>query len=148
MMAPASKSSPLLLAVAAALALAAALASEGFAAVTARLNAALRTRTALALLAFLAFAAASIFWAHNGRASMSQVAQLGVVTLAGASLAILAPAVAPRRRAILFAAGIAIAAAIMAVDLMSGLWFRNLTGGRDLPYAYNRGLVTLTLLLW
>ncbi|MGL4240192.1 MAG: O-antigen ligase family protein, partial [Beijerinckiaceae bacterium] len=37
---------------------------------------------------------------------------------------------------------------IMAADLMSGLWFRNLTGGRDLPYAYNRGLVTLTLLLW
>jgi exopolysaccharide production protein ExoQ len=113
-----------------------------------RIGEAARRPAGLALLATFAFMAASIAWAHDPRASLQHFAQFAGAAAAGAALALLLPDLAPRRRAALFVAGIVIAAAVIAIDLISGLAFRNLTGGRALPYAYNRGLVTLTLLVW
>jgi hypothetical protein len=145
---PASKSSPLLLGLAALAATAAAAASVGVDATLRRLGAAaLRPAGLLVLLAVL-LAAASAARAHDAASSLRQLSQILPVVLAGGALVVLFPAVAPRRRAFVFAMGVVGAAAMITIDLASGLWFRNLTGGRDLPYAYNRGLVTLTLLVW
>jgi exopolysaccharide production protein ExoQ len=39
-------------------------------------------------------------------------------------------------------------ASVIYADLSAGMVLRRVTGGRDLIFAYNRGLVTLTLLIW
>jgi O-antigen ligase len=146
-MAPATKSSPLLLGIAAGFALVAAMLRDTVN-IAHRLRAWLGSWAGLAVLALLAIAAIGIPTAHAPRSSIAQFAQFGVVIAMGGVLALTLPAVAPRRRAIIFGLGIAAAAAIILADLSSGLWLRAVTGGRETTYTYNRGLVTLTVLLW
>lgn len=148
MMAPATKSSPLFLAVAAALALMAVVVSRGFGRVLAEAASALRTPAGLTASALLAFMGVSVMFAHAPRASAQQFGQFAAVVLAGLVLSLALPHVAPRRRALLFAGGVIVAAALMLADLKGGLWLRELTGGRVTTYTYNRGLVTLAVLVW
>jgi O-antigen ligase len=148
MMVPASKSSPLALGIAALFALFASVSFAGARDAASRIGAALLSPFGIALLLAAALMLASATSAHAPGASLRQVGQLGLVVASGAVLALLLPPVAPRRRAVLFAGSIALAGIVMAVDLSNDLWLRRLTGGRDLPFAYNRGFVTLTLLIW
>jgi hypothetical protein len=145
---PASKSSPLLLVLAAVATFAAAASLNGVAPTLRRLVHPLAQPAGLLTALALALAAVSITWAHDPKSSLRQLGQFLPVLLAGAVLVVLFPRIAPRKRALVFAVGIAGTAALIAVDLANGLWLRTLTGGRDLSYAYNRGLVTLALLVW
>ncbi len=147
MMAPATKSSPLLLAMAASLAVIAAVQREA-ADILHRLKTWLGSWAGLAILALLAFAAIGIPAAHAPGSSTGQLLQFLAVMAAGVALALTLPDVAPRRRAMIFGLGLAAAAAIILADLSFGLRLRAITGGREASYAYNRGLVTLTVLLW
>ncbi len=148
MLAPATKSSPLFVGIAATLAFAASLSATGPAALGRRLRSGLLSLPGLAVGAMLGWMAFSISWAHAPNGSLAQFAQFGGVVLCAVALALCLPAAAPRRRAALMALGLAGAAALMAADLKTGLWLRSLTGGRETTYTYNRGLVTLALLLW
>jgi exopolysaccharide production protein ExoQ len=148
MMAPATKSSPLFLAVAAALASAALGALIGLSALAERLRKALMQPASVTALLLLALVIGGIPFAHAPRASLLQFAQFAGVAVSGLLLAACLPDVAPRKRALLFAGGFIAAAALMAADLNTGLWLRSLTGGRETTYTYNRGLVTLVLLAW
>jgi exopolysaccharide production protein ExoQ len=148
MLAPASKSSPLFLTIAAALSFAAVLVAQGQAGLARMLRDMLRTPEGLAGTVLLAFMLATVLAAHNPAASLSQFGQFAIVIAAGAVLGLCLPSVVLRRRALLFAAGILLTAATVYIDLSNGMWLRSLTGGREMTYAYNRALVTLTVLIW
>jgi O-antigen ligase len=148
MLAPATKSSPLFLAIAAVLSVAAVWTEWGGGALVERFRTAALSWGGGACLALLALMAATIPLAHDPAASLHQFVQLLAVAVAGFALSLCFPDIAPRRRAVLFAAGIVLTAAIIFADLVSGLWLRGVTGGRETAYTYNRGAVTLTLLIW
>jgi O-antigen ligase len=148
LMAPSTKSSPLVLGIAAGLALSACAAAGLLGSVRASAARALASPPGIAALLLLGLMAASIPFAHAPSASASQFGQFALVIAIGAVLAVTFPEIAPRRRAILFATGACLTAALIIIDLKTGLWFRTLTGGRVQTYAYNRGLVTLAVLLW
>jgi O-antigen ligase len=147
LMAPASKSSPLLLFIAACLALSAAVQRDGDL-LLAKLRAHLRSPTGLVVIVFTAMVALGVPFAHAPRMSALLLAQFATVAVSGYALALAFPLAAPRRRALIFGLGAAAAAAIIYADLVAGLWLRTVTGGRATTYTYNRGLVTLTVLLW
>jgi exopolysaccharide production protein ExoQ len=148
LMAPATKSSPVVLGAAAALALASCLTGGSAALLRATVARTLASPFAIAALVLVAFMGASIPFAHAPAASANQYVQLLSVLGAGAVLAAVFPLVAPPQRAILFTFGAVLTAAVIFIDLKSGLWLRNLTGGRTMTYSYNRGLVTLAILIW
>jgi len=146
LMTPASKSSPLLLVIAACLALAAAVVAEGEASVASRARAAAHSLAGLATLALCSLMAVSILWSHDRTASIHMFAGFAATLAAGAALLLAFPAVADRRRVIWWPLAAAVTAGIIIADLWSGLAFRDLFGARALSYAYNRALVTLVLL--
>jgi exopolysaccharide production protein ExoQ len=148
LMAPASKSSPLLLGIAAALALAAAI-SNGDLTLAKRVLASWAAHPA-ALISFLliAFMAVSVFWAHDRVSSLNQLLQFLIPLLCGLALAIAFPGVAPRNRALFWAGAIFLTALIVVIDILTGLHLRKLTGGRVTEFSYNRAIVTLMLIAW
>jgi O-antigen ligase len=149
MMAPASKSSPLLLAMAAMLAFAAVLLSpperEGL---QARLACWGSSSVAQAGIALGALMAASILWAHDPGSSAQQFLQFAVTVLSALALCALFPPVADRRRLIWWLLAAALTAAVVILDIKTGLNLRKITGGRETDYSYNRAIVTLVVLLW
>lgn len=147
-MVPSSKSSPLLLGIAAALAFAACAAAGSLRLAGIRAAIALASPFGITALLLLGLMVAGIPFAHAPATSAEQFAQFAAVIGIGAVLALLFPEIAPRRRAILFTAGALLSAALIYVDLKTGLWLRTITGGRVQTYSYNRGLVTLVVLVW
>lgn len=152
-LAPASKSSPLLLAIATALAVAARLSdrksapSKSSVAVS-PYEAWKNDPAAWAGFLLIALMAASVFWAHNSFASLNQFVQFLIPLLCGLILALLFPRIAPRNRTPYWAAALFLTALIIAGDILAGLPLRKLTGGRATDYSYNRAIVTMMLLLW
>jgi exopolysaccharide production protein ExoQ len=145
---PATKSSALSLSVAAAFSVVAAIAGGAWRHIAGSAVRAALSPLGITALLLLAFMAASIPFAHAPGASAGQYLQFTVVIAAGAVLGIAFPAVAPRRRAFLFALGANLTAVLIYADLKTGLWLRTMTGGRVQTFTYNRGLVTLTVLIW
>ena len=146
-MAPASKSSPLLLAVAAALAMASALFTRGAADLLREARSALATPAGLVSLALLALMAVSIGWAHDRASSFRMFLGFAVPLMSGALLLLTFPSTADRRRVLWWPLAASLAAGLVIADLWSGLLLRNLLGARAVTFAYNRTLVTLVVLL-
>jgi exopolysaccharide production protein ExoQ len=148
LMAPASKSSPLLLGIATALALAAAISNGDLAREKSVLPAFTAHPAALISFLLIAFMAASVFWAHDRASSLSQLAQFLIPLLCGLALAVCFPGIAPRNRAVLWAGAIGLTALVIVLDIRTGLTLRKIIGGRATDFSYNRAIVTLMLLLW
>jgi exopolysaccharide production protein ExoQ len=149
MMAPASKSSPLFLAIAAVLALGAAfMAASDDGGLRPRLSGWARSPATWAGAALAALMAISVSWAHNPAASAQQFAQFAVTALGALVLCAAFPLVADRRRLVCWLLAAALTAAIVIIDLKTGLNLRKITGGRETDYSYNRAIVTLVVLLW
>ena len=148
LMAPASKSSPLLLAIATVLSVIA-LWRRGLAwPVIDHAVGAARAPGAILSIGLLALMAVSILWAHDRVSSANQFVRFILPVMFAVVLALAFPVIADRRRTAWWLAGAAIAALIMAIDIRTGLTLRKLTGGRATDYSYNRGLVTLVVLAW
>ncbi len=148
MMAPAGKSSPLFLALAAVFAAAAVHQGIPRARTDAMLDGVLRARETWLASSLLALMAASCFWAHNTQASLVQLGQFALPVLCGLVLCVAFPAIAPRNRAFWWCLAAGLTALIVVVDIKTGLTLRRLTGGRVTDYSYNRAIVTLVLLVW
>ena len=148
MMTPASKSSPLFLVIATALAVTSVVIAGRLQELMdqARLMAQSPVIPWAATLALVMFA--SIAMAHDPLASLSQFTQFALPLLSGLLLALAFPLIADRDRALWWTLAAAIAALIIVVDIKTGLGFRRVTGGRTTDYAYNRTIVTLMVLLW
>jgi exopolysaccharide production protein ExoQ len=148
MMVPASKSSPLFLGIAAALA-----ATDAFyAGAPGRLGATaarvLRTPESWTALALIAIMLISCLWAHDRAVSLKQFVQFIIPVLCGVILALAFPGVAHKKRALWWCIAAGLASVIVITDLKTGFQLRQLTGGRATDYSYNRSIVTLTLLVW
>ncbi len=137
-----------MLSLAAALAVATAAAAGRAGDLTDRLRAGFLTPAGIATTAMLLAMAASLPLAHAPRSSAQELGGLCVAAAATVLLMAALTTFAPRHRALLVFAGLSIAAALIASDLMGGLWLRRLVGGREATFVHNRNLVTLTLLLW
>ncbi len=148
LMAPASKSSPLLLSIAAFFSVMALWRSGQMQTAVDQAIGAAREPGAILAIGLLVLMAVSILWAHDPAASANQFLQFILPVLAGVLLALAFPVIAVRERMAWWIAGAAIAAAIMLIDIKTGLTLRKLTGGRATDYSYNRGLVTLVVLIW
>jgi O-antigen ligase len=148
LMAPASKSSPLLLAIATVLSVMALWRSDRLAPVISRATGAARAPGAILSIGLLSLMAISMLWAHDRASSANQFLQFILPVIFGVFLALAFPVIADSRRTAWWLAGAAIAALIMAIDLKTGLMLRKLTGGRVVEFSYNRGLVTLVVLAW
>ncbi len=146
-MAPASKSSPLLLAVAAALSVAAAVAARGPGALIGDARRALASPAGLLTAALLSLMALSILWAHDRAASARMFAGFIVPVLCGGLLLLAFPATADRRRVLWWPLAVALACGLVLADLWSNLALRHWLGARAVTFAYNRTLVTLVVLL-
>ncbi len=146
-MVPASKSSPLLLAVAAALSAAAALAGGKAGALVRHARSAIAAPAGMAAASLLALMAVSILWAHDRAASFQMFLGLLAPLAAGAILLLAFPAAADRRRVLWWPLAAALTAGLVIGDLWSELAFREFLGVRAVAYAYNRTLVTLVVLL-
>ncbi len=146
-MAPASKSSPLLLGIAAALAVAAATMARGAGALLRDAVRALTAPAGLLTMALLALMAVSILWAHDRAASARMFAGFIVPLVCGGLLLLAFPAVADRRRILWWPLAVALASGLVLADLWSGLAIRQWLGARAVSFAYNRTLVTLVVLL-
>ncbi len=144
----ASKSSPLLLAIAALLAAAAALAVLPVSEARSRLSDTARSVPALAACALILLMAVSCFWAHDPASSLNQFVQFLVPLLCGLILAASFPLIAGRNRTLWWLAAAGLTGLIVVIDIKAGLLLRQATGGRMMEYIYNRTIVTLVLLIW
>jgi exopolysaccharide production protein ExoQ len=145
---PASKSSPLILSLSAALALAAVVVSGHFGALKDRVSDLATTPAASLSLAMIVLMAASVLWAHHPASSANQLVQFLIPLLAGLVICLTFPLIAPGGRLNWWLVGAAAAGLIVALDINSGLKLREVTGGRQVTYSYNRALVTLVVLIW
>jgi O-antigen ligase len=147
LMAPASKSSPLVLCVAAVLSAAALWANGGG---VGRLGDGLRLLTGTAAgrvaLVLLALMAVSLLWSHDCAQATRRFAEFVAPLAAGAALLFAFPQVADRRRVLWWPLAAGAAACLAAGDILTGLAFRDLVGGRALSNAYNRPIVTLVVM--
>ena len=151
MMVPASKSSPLFLGIAAVLSgLAWGLSAgpAGFQAAAGKLAPSFTSTTTLSALGLIVLMGASVVWAHNPASSANQFLQFLVPLLSGLALAAFLPAIAMRKRALMWVLAVMLAALAMIIDLRTGLKLRELTGGRATDYSYNRAMVTLCVIVW
>jgi exopolysaccharide production protein ExoQ len=146
-MLPSTKSSPLMLCIAALLACAALISAGGVALFANTLLSAFRKPAGWTAFGLLAYAAVSISWAHNPTSSMRQFVEMFVAVASGTVLALLFPRMAPQGRAGLWVGAAVMGALVMVLDLETGLWLRDLTGGRATDYSYNRAAVTLVVLI-
>jgi exopolysaccharide production protein ExoQ len=145
---PASKSSPLILALSAALALGAVVMAGQRAVLQHHVADLMRTPAALLSLAMIGLMAVSMIWAHNPASSANQLGQFLIPLLAGIVLCLTFPLIAPEGRLNWWLVGAAAAGLVVAIDINSGLKLREVTGGRQVTFSYNRALVTLVVLLW
>jgi exopolysaccharide production protein ExoQ len=149
MMAPASKSSPLLLGAAAVLAFGAVfMAASDDGGLRRRLSGWASSPATWAGAALAILMAISVSWGHNPAASARQLMQFALTSLCALALCAVFPLVADRRRLAWWVLAAALTAAVVIVDIKSGLNLRKITGGRETDYSYNRAIVTVVVLLW
>jgi O-antigen ligase len=146
-MLPSTKSSPLLLAIAALLSCGALVTAAGVSIFTNTLVSAFRSTAGWIASGLLIYAAFSILWAHNPASSLRQFAEMFIPLASGVVLALVFPRIAPANRANLWVGAATFGALVMVLDLETGLWLRDLTGGRSMDYSYNRPAVTLVVLI-
>jgi exopolysaccharide production protein ExoQ len=147
-MAPASKSAPLLFSISVALAVVAVLIAGRVNSLLQNLSALTSAPAALVGIAVLGFAAVSCLWAHPAAAAFTQYAMFaGMVALACVSV-VASGETAPRGWALFGLAALTITAIIMYVDMNTGLWLRRGLSNDAMFYRYNRGFVTLIVLFW
>ncbi|CAN7608006.1 O-antigen ligase family protein [Bosea sp. LjRoot90] len=143
----ANRSAPLMLGLAAAAFLGAALLSEPASASIARLRRLLTVPVALAIAAFLAWALISIGWSHKPSASLQAWGELVlpiVFALAIAASGQWRPSPAVMRA---LALAIIVAAALLMIELASGLSQRAALGtGKMMAFVFNRPAIVLLLL--
>jgi exopolysaccharide production protein ExoQ len=148
MMVPASKSSPLFLGLAAALAALAALSGDPFERAGTIVADIMRSPAAWAAITLILLMVLSCFWAHDHSASLNQFVQFIVPVACGITLAFAFPGVACKQRIFWWCLAAGLAGLIIVIDLRTGFQLRQLTGGRATDYSYNRSIVTLALLIW
>jgi exopolysaccharide production protein ExoQ len=102
------------------------------------------------VLAALLLMLGSIPFAHRPSASFHQSLQMLAPLVSIGVLAVVQPVLAVPARTVFFilAVGVAIGAGLVVFDILSGLPLRALFGGREMVYAYNRTIVTFSLLAW
>lgn len=100
----------------------------------------------LAALAFLAWAAVSIAWAPAQAKSLRDYGEFAGSLIAPFVLALALPRRMPRRALALFLGGVVVASVIIVADLWSGLAFRRALGLRPDSFVYNRPALTLLVL--
>ncbi len=142
-----TKSSPLLLTLAALLACAALVHAAGWSPLASKFFACAGHPAGMLACAMLVYAGVSIAWAHDPASSLRLFIEMLVPIVSGLALALVYPALAPQPRAALWVGAATLAALVLVLDLETGLWLRNLTGGRATDYSYNRAAVTLMMLL-
>jgi O-antigen ligase len=107
---------------------------------------ALRTSLAVAVLAFLGFAALSILWSIASGTSVRAYAEF-ILTLGGAFvLAFALPRRMPRAGPLLLATSVAVACFVIILDLWTGLASRQALGVRSASFIFNRPTLTLLVL--
>ena len=146
-MALANRSAPLLIALSALLALAAALAEGEGAAVADRLRAVSRTPLGVAAASFLAFAAASLAWSPRPDLSLHAFGEFALPIGAALLLAVTLPLRMPRAAPLIVLACIAASCAVILADLATELRARHLLGLRAESYIHNRPALTLLVLM-
>lgn len=144
----ANRSSPLVLGIAAALALAAALARSGAPSLLGSLGSMLRTPEAWAGSAFLVWALVSILWSVDRRSSLAAYGELIAPLAAGTLLAAALPSRLPGWATPALAVSLALVTLGVAVEIHFDFPIRRLWGGRLEDYVMNRPIVTATLLFW
>jgi O-antigen ligase len=146
-MAIAHRSSPLVLAVALAAALAAMLAEGRVRPWLTEAAAALSTPLGLAVLAFFAFAAVSIAWSDIPGTSAVTFIEFGL-TIAGAFvLGLVLPRRMPVRKPLLLATSMCLACVLILGQLWTDVAARRLAGMRSEDFIFNRPSLTVLLLI-
>jgi O-antigen ligase len=141
-----SRSGPLMISLAAAAALGAS-ASEGrLAHDTRRLGQALVSPLGLLALSFLAWALASIAWSPFPRASLHAWGEFVLPVAAASVLGVTLPGRLSRLAVWTLAAGVALAAILILIELATGLGLRNAMGLRAVTFIFNRPVLTACLL--
>jgi exopolysaccharide production protein ExoQ len=144
----ATKSSPLLLGIAAGLSLVSFALADGYVNLRAAVSALTNSLPLQVSAGLILFMGVSVFWAHNPASSGNQFIQFLIPLLSGLVLAVFFPAIAGRNRALPWVCAVMLAAVVMTVDIRTGLNLRELTGGRVTDYSYNRAIVTLCVVIW
>jgi O-antigen ligase len=147
-MAFANRSSPLLLSVAAALAVAAAWIERGPGALGASFSRLLRTPEAWAAAAFLAWALASVTWSVDRRLSLATLGEFVIPIAAAIALAAALPDRLPRWAPLALAAALVVVSILVAVEVRLDFPLRRLWGGRIESFVMNRPIVTAVVLFW
>jgi O-antigen ligase len=146
-MAVAHRSSPLLLACAAAFALAATLLEQGPRDLARRLAGGLSGPFGVTILAFIAWGAASIAWSPFHALSLFAWGEFTLALVSAAIAALFLPGCFDRLSVTCLAASMILAAAIVFGDLASGMALRHMLGMRAAPFVLNRPALTLLVLL-
>ncbi|MBB4015546.1 O-antigen ligase [Chelatococcus caeni] len=149
-MALANRSAPLVVGVAAVLALLAALAEpQGRMRLFLASRAMARAPAFLAVSAFVAYAAASMAWSVLPRASLFTFGEALLPAFAAAVAAILLPRRVPGAVTALAAAAFVVACLLVVGDLATGLAVRQELGLRATGgFVFNRSIITLLMLAW
>ncbi len=147
-MALANRSAPLFLALAAILAGAAFAFRAGWEGSAAIVMASGRSAPSLAAVAFIALALASYGWSVDPAQTLRAVGEAAVPLLAGASLFVVFPSLAPGWSAKALAAGVIAAALICIVELKLGMPLRVALHLRAKAFEYNRPVLTLLAFFW
>lgn len=142
----AHRSSPLVLSLAAGATLAAAACDGTWRELAADLFRPLAYPLGIASLAFLAWAAVSITWSPDPRASVRAFAEFAGSVAIAFLIATALPARMPASARRLFWAAISLAALLIVADLWSGLALRRALGARVAYFVYNRPVLTLMAL--
>lgn len=143
-MAGANRSSPLVVAIAASLFLAAALARDGRDALRDCLGP-LQTPLGLSVLAFLGWCGLSLAWSPLPALSLRTASEFLPTLIAAYLVARLAPGRLPAGAPMLAAWMLGLACVVIVIDLASGLPLRQALGGRVADFVHNRPAMTILL---
>lgn len=142
----AHRSSPLILSIAAALALLATVAGKRLPAVWTGLRAAWRTPAGLAATAFLAWATLSVAWSEARGSSLFALGEFVLPIGAALILAITLPGRMPRYAVEILAAAVAFACVVVHFELATDAAWRRALGARSDANIFNRPVLTFLVL--
>jgi O-antigen ligase len=146
-MAVAHRSSPLVMAVSALMAVAALTMERGWAEFAADLRKVLRTPLGLAVLAFLAWSLASLLWSEFRSSSLRALLEFWFPVAASLLLALALPHRLPRWGVWVLAGALALACALILAQLYTDLAVRRALGMRFHSFIFNRPVLTLLVVL-
>ena len=142
-MAIAHRSSPLVLGVAAFLALAAVAAERGWAGLRADLLTGLRTPLGRSALTFLAWSVISLLWSEFRGVSLAALLEFWFPVAGALLLSVTLPSRLPRWGVWVLAAALALACAAILLELQTGLALRRTLGMRSHSFIFNRPVLTI-----